>query len=58
MHTVYMFFSSSEQLYLESQRLLLPHESTLILAWIGDYIHHEVWDDTIYPFTKLNDEAV
>ena len=30
------------------------HGLTLIPAWINDYIHYNVWDGIIYPFTNFN----
>ena len=31
---------------------------TLILAWISNYIHHNVWDDIAYPFPNFNRGSV
>ena len=30
------------------------HGLTLILAWIGNYIHYKVWDEITYPFLNFN----
>ena len=34
------------------------HRLTLIPAWISDYIHYKVWDDTTYPFLNFNGTTV
>ena len=31
---------------------------TLIPAWIGNYIHSNVWDVIIYPFLNYNGATV
>ena len=31
----------------------LPHVRSLIPARISNYIHYEVWDEIIYPFTNF-----
>ena len=30
------------------------HGSTLILAWIIDYIHYKLWNEITYPFLNFN----
>ena len=30
------------------------HGSTLILAWISNYIHYEVWDEITNPLLNFN----
>ena len=30
------------------------HGLTLILAWINNYIHYNVWDKITYPFPNLD----
>ena len=37
-----------------SQGHLYEHGLTLILAWISDNIHYNVWDEIIYPLPNLN----
>ena len=32
--------------------------STLISAWISNYIQYQVWDEVTYPFPNFNGEAV
>ena len=27
----------------------------MIPAWMGNYIHHEVWDEITYPFPNFNE---
>ena len=34
------------------------NESTLIPAWINDYIHHKAWDEIIYPFPNAYGSTV
>ena len=34
------------------------HGLTLILAWISDYIHYEMWDEITYPFLNFNGATV
>ena len=42
--------SSSDPFYL--------HGSTLIPAWINNYIHYKVWDEITYPFLNFNGATV
>ena len=30
----------------------------LILAWISNYIHYEVWDEITWEFLKFNDATI
>ena len=30
------------------------HGLTLILSWISNYIHYNVWDEITYPFLSFN----
>ena len=30
----------------------------LIPAWIGNYIHYEVWDEITYPFLNFNGATI
>ena len=34
------------------------HGLTLIPAWMGDYIHYEVWDEITYLFRIFNNATV
>ena len=34
------------------------HTSTLIPAWISNYFHHKIWDETTYPFPNFNRATV
>ena len=34
------------------------HRWTLIPVWISNYIHHDVWDETTYPFPNFNGSTV
>ena len=34
------------------------HGLTLILTWISNYIHYEVWDEVTYQFPDFNGATV
>ena len=34
------------------------HGLTLIPAWISNYIHYKVWDESIFPFPKFNSSTI
>ena len=38
--------------------MLQKSKTPLILAWINNYIHYEVWDEIIYPFKNFNSATV
>ena len=38
--------------------LFYQHGLTLILAWISNYTHYNVWNQTTYPFLNFNGATV
>ena len=34
------------------------HGLILILAWLNEYIHYNVWDEITYPFPHLSGRTV
>ena len=35
-----------------------PKDLTLILIWISNYNHYNMWDEIIYPFPNFNSVTV
>ena len=49
---IYPFFNLNRPLSPSSP--FYQHGLTLILAWISNYIHYNVWDEITYPFLNFN----
>ena len=50
--------SHNKTKYNKNTDTFYEHGLTLILTWISNYIHYNVWDEIISPFPNFNDETV
>ena len=56
-----MFFgviASNPGQYLQIWGSFYWYGSTLIPAWISNYIHYKAWDEITYPFLNFNGATV